>query len=239
MSECELQELKSIVMLFDERCPTEKDSMPENTPDIAATIYNGNRPLSLDRDRLGRIVREAWVKWAQTQPNPKPSWLVPYDELSEPDKEADRQIGETVARWTIIADACSAGSPANDIPSSDIAATLAELDRLLKAARKDDATWEEWDEAMHSIAAEYPALRAHIATLTAEIAALKANAAKPAIDVACPYHGCDGEIMFADIGEVYDGEEGNCDTCGRLAVAVAYVGGTMGCQTREEPNEDD
>lgn len=82
-------------------------------------------------------------------------------------------------------------------------------------------------------------LRAHIAMLTAENAALKANAAKLSIDIACPYHGCDGEIMFADNGEVYDGEEGNCDTCGRLAVAVAYVGGTMGCQTREEPNEDD
>lgn len=48
------------------------------------------------RDRLGRIVREAWVKWARTQPKPKPSWLVPYDDLSEPDKEADRQIGEAV-----------------------------------------------------------------------------------------------------------------------------------------------
>jgi hypothetical protein len=33
---------------------------------------------------------------------------VPYDELSEPDKEADRQIGETVARWTLIGDAAHA-----------------------------------------------------------------------------------------------------------------------------------
>ena len=55
-----------------------------------------------DRDHLGRFVREAWVRWAQTQPNPKASWLLPYDELSEPDKEADRQIGEAVARWTLI-----------------------------------------------------------------------------------------------------------------------------------------
>lgn len=49
------------------------------------------------RDRLGRKVREAWVIWAKQQPNPKPSWLLPYDELSEPNKEADRQIGEAVA----------------------------------------------------------------------------------------------------------------------------------------------
>jgi hypothetical protein len=36
---------------------------------------------------------------------------VPYDELSEPDKEADRQIGETVARWTLIGDAARAANP--------------------------------------------------------------------------------------------------------------------------------
>lgn len=54
-------------------------------------------PEGFSRDFLGRAVREAWVRWAITQPNPKPSWLVPYDELSEPDKEADRQIGEAIA----------------------------------------------------------------------------------------------------------------------------------------------
>jgi hypothetical protein len=66
---------------------------------------NGNRPLPFARDDLGRMVREAWVRWAQSQSNPKPSWLTPYDELSEPDKEADRQIGEAIARWTLIGDA--------------------------------------------------------------------------------------------------------------------------------------
>ncbi|WP_218779327.1 hypothetical protein, partial [Paraburkholderia caledonica] len=35
------------------------------------------------------------------QPNPKPSWLAPYDELNEADKEADRQIGEAVAHWAL------------------------------------------------------------------------------------------------------------------------------------------
>jgi hypothetical protein len=50
------------------------------------------------RDTLGRVVREAWVGWAKTQASPKPSWLVPYDDLSVADKEADRQIGEHLAR---------------------------------------------------------------------------------------------------------------------------------------------
>lgn len=45
------------------------------------------------RDALGRRVREVWVQWAERQPFPKRSWLVPYDELDEEDKEADRCIG--------------------------------------------------------------------------------------------------------------------------------------------------
>jgi hypothetical protein len=46
-----------------------------------------------ERDRLGRLVRGLWIEWAARQPNPKPSWLVEYDGLSEADKEADRVIG--------------------------------------------------------------------------------------------------------------------------------------------------
>jgi hypothetical protein len=72
---------------------------------VATHSMDGSRSLPFDRDTLGRFVREAWVRWAETQPEPKSSWLVPYDELSEPDKEADRQIGEAVARWTLIGDA--------------------------------------------------------------------------------------------------------------------------------------
>jgi len=56
----------------------------------------GAAPLP-DRDIGGRIVREAWMRWALTQACPKPSWLVPYDDLSEADKEADRQIFEACA----------------------------------------------------------------------------------------------------------------------------------------------
>ena len=55
--------------------------------------------LSQDhRERLGMEVRAAWVTWAVCQPNPKPSWLEPWDKLSEADKEADRQIGEALYR---------------------------------------------------------------------------------------------------------------------------------------------
>lgn len=77
-------------------------------PKLHEMHMDGNRPLPFDRDTLGRMVREAWVRWALTQPEPKASWLAPYDELAEPDKEADRQIGEAIARWTLIGDAARA-----------------------------------------------------------------------------------------------------------------------------------
>jgi hypothetical protein len=46
------------------------------------------------REYLGRMVREEWVKWAREQKDPKPHWLVPWEELDEPMKEVDRRIGE-------------------------------------------------------------------------------------------------------------------------------------------------
>lgn len=86
------------------------------------------RDAATDRDALGRLVREAWVKWALTQTNPKPSWLVPYDELSEPDKEADRQIGEAIAApqlAELLADALGALSTAMPIVhKAQVAATM-------------------------------------------------------------------------------------------------------------------
>ena len=51
----------------------------------------------LDREALGKIVRAEWVKCAEEQPNPKPSHLVPWEELDEANKEVDRRIGEAVA----------------------------------------------------------------------------------------------------------------------------------------------
>lgn len=77
--------------------------------------------LPFDRDTLGRMVREAWVRWAKTQPAPKPSWLVAYDDLTEPDKEADRQIGEAIAKWTMIGVSARANSPALSPPEGVVA----------------------------------------------------------------------------------------------------------------------
>jgi hypothetical protein len=87
------QNARDILAAFPLTSPTPRD------------MLDGNRALPFDREALGRMVRDAWVRWAEAQPSPKASWLVPYDELAEPDKEADRQIGEAVARWTLIGDA--------------------------------------------------------------------------------------------------------------------------------------
>lgn len=48
----------------------------------------------MDREELGREVRRIWIEWAREQEAPKPSWLVPWEELAEPDREVDRRIGE-------------------------------------------------------------------------------------------------------------------------------------------------
>ena len=54
-------------------------------------------PAAGARERLGRIVRETWVKWAREQSESKPSWLVGWDELDESQQEVDMRIGEAVA----------------------------------------------------------------------------------------------------------------------------------------------
>lgn len=48
------------------------------------------------RENLGKRVHEVWAAWARTQPNPKPEWLVPWDELEERYKEVDRRIGSAL-----------------------------------------------------------------------------------------------------------------------------------------------
>lgn len=51
----------------------------------------------MTREDYGRLVRETWVAWASEQPDPKPSWLVPWEELDPGQREVDMRIGEAVA----------------------------------------------------------------------------------------------------------------------------------------------
>lgn len=45
------------------------------------------------RELLGRRVRQVWLEWAREQPDPKPSWLLPWEDLDDGQKEADMRIG--------------------------------------------------------------------------------------------------------------------------------------------------
>jgi hypothetical protein len=59
-----------------------------------------------DREALGRLVREVWVEWAREQPDPKPSWLVPWEDLDDGQREVDMRIGEVIASAERPVDAC-------------------------------------------------------------------------------------------------------------------------------------
>lgn len=63
----------------------------------------GGEVASQDRESLGRIVRTVWIEWAREQPNPKPTWLQPWEELTEPEREVDRRIGERIASMALPA----------------------------------------------------------------------------------------------------------------------------------------
>lgn len=85
-----------------------------------------------DREQLGQIVREVWIAWAKEQPAPKPSWLVPWESLSEPDKEVDRRIGERLFR--VGAGACIAWSFSDEPAVEGEAGTSAEVNGVSDGA---------------------------------------------------------------------------------------------------------
>lgn len=86
------------------------------------------------REELGKIVREEWIAWAKEQPNPKPSWLVPWEGLSESDKEVDRRIGSALYRIGMEDDigALVAGVQVRKAVQlmDELAAAKAEIERL-------------------------------------------------------------------------------------------------------------
>lgn len=53
--------------------------------------------IANNREEGGRLVREAWIKWALTTHFPKPTWLVSWEDLPEPDREADRCIWDAIS----------------------------------------------------------------------------------------------------------------------------------------------
>lgn len=60
--------------------------------------YEALRAIGLLAEDRGRLVRGVWIDWARRQPNPKPSWLIGWDDLDQGQREVDILIGEEVAR---------------------------------------------------------------------------------------------------------------------------------------------
>jgi hypothetical protein len=49
---------------------------------------------TIDRESLGRKVREIEIAYGKEQHEPNPIWLVPWEQLHESDKEVCRRVGE-------------------------------------------------------------------------------------------------------------------------------------------------
>ena len=91
-----------------------------------------------DTDDLGRLVREVWVSCAREHPDPKPSWLVPWEGLGEWDKGVDRRIGEAVAAGERERIAAELDRLADDFPPDRRTAFRAAAEVVRKGAQTQD-----------------------------------------------------------------------------------------------------
>jgi hypothetical protein len=69
----------------------------QHHPDILECIIEEEVAFHVDFwESMGKLVRDTWIQWAksQTDVDKHPSWLVPWDDLPERDKEVDRRIAK-------------------------------------------------------------------------------------------------------------------------------------------------
>ena len=146
---------------------TEKMAPPEPPAVIEPPAPEPPAPLGLiastvdPRDFLGQRVREVWVAWAREQPDPKPSWLLPWAELAESYREVDRRIGEALFKMGAEAEAFT-----TRITAASAHSTLAELrDALFAAVEGDVDPDEQLVDTLKRIVRERDAARAIKRTL--------------------------------------------------------------------------
>lgn len=105
-----------IPMLVAERDALRKQLAAAPSPESVVAIENGYRETvaslraqveamkSHPREFLGRTVRAAWLAYCkETGRTDKPSYVASWEDISEWDREVDRQIGEAVRRELIAA----------------------------------------------------------------------------------------------------------------------------------------
>jgi len=71
------------------------------------------------REDVGRLVRQVWAEWAREQPDAKPSWLLPWEELDAGQQEVDMRIGTVLFRMGF-----TAGADASDLTKAKPDASL-------------------------------------------------------------------------------------------------------------------
>lgn len=58
--------------------------------------------MDIDRETLGREVRRVWIEFCLENGDTKPSHLASWEEMTEPEREVDRRIGEAIARMVLV-----------------------------------------------------------------------------------------------------------------------------------------
>ncbi len=162
--------------------------MPMLNDDPVEPGWPAPRHIQLGREALGRIVRQEWMRWAREQPNPKVTWLQPWEALTEPEREVDRRIGEAILSHVRIMDAatfdgvpvvcglcdelgnctkepgCAASQKrGEEIQRHPLDALLPEICQLIDACKADwqrQGCWSEWDQSVRDRITAYNLSRA-------------------------------------------------------------------------------
>jgi hypothetical protein len=98
-------------------------------------------------EALGRLVREVWVTYVRdTIPDPKPSWVAPWDDLDGFQREAHMRIGHAVANYALTENAVTYGisctSCAGHLDRANTERERAErAEAKLAAIRKSAEAW--------------------------------------------------------------------------------------------------
>lgn len=90
---------KMLLYALDDTLPgiwaSREDRLQEDLRRFADLLDGGHDTDS--RELLGRLVRDVFADWAREQPDPKPSWLIGWDDLEDGQREVDMRIGTALA----------------------------------------------------------------------------------------------------------------------------------------------
>ncbi|QWF85772.1 hypothetical protein [Amycolatopsis sp. CA-230715] len=155
---------------------------------LAAARAAGNSDTRPPRELLGRWVRQVWEEWAREQANAKPSWLTPWENLDDGQREVDMRIGDMLfemgRRYVILARHCQADDSGADDPELGWAVTVeipgrvsAELkESLLNGIADVVDSWQpqgrDWDAMVSGAPADHTA-DAALERANAELAGLR------------------------------------------------------------------